>query len=124
MPDFRNRHYAAFLFDMDGTLLDSSAVVQRVWLTWAKNHGIDPDALLKVLHGVRAEDTVRRFAGEKMDVAKETDWILQGELNDVEGVVGLDGIVEFVGRLKDNEWAVVTSATRALAGGRLRAAGA
>ena len=123
MPTFRNQSYAAFLFDMDGTLLDSSAVVERVWMTWARNHGIDPDALLKALHGVRAEDTVRRFAGDKLDVAKETEWILQGELNDVEGLVPLQGIGEFIARLKEGEWAVVTSATRALAEVRLRAAG-
>src|SRR5688500_749321 len=66
MPDFRNHRYAAFLFDMDGTLLDSSAVVERVWVQWARRHGIDPAALLKGLHGVRAEDTVRRFAGASL----------------------------------------------------------
>ncbi|HUR90024.1 MAG TPA: HAD hydrolase-like protein, partial [Ramlibacter sp.] len=86
MPDFRKTTYAAFLFDMDGTLLDSSAVVERVWLSWAREHGVDPQALLKALHGVRAEDTIRRFAGPNLDVARETDWILQAELSDVKGI--------------------------------------
>src|SRR5689334_1828070 len=122
MPVFRNQTYAAFLFDMDGTLLDSSAVVERVWLTWAKQHGVDPKALLAALHGVRAEDTIRRFAGPTLDVAKETDWILQAELGDVEGVVAVDGIGAFIQRLDPREWAVVTSATLALATVRLRAA--
>jgi sugar-phosphatase len=122
MPEFRNRIYAAFLFDMDGTLLDSSAVVERVWLTWARQHGIDADALLSALHGVRAEDTIRKFAGPTLDVARETEWILQAELGDVEGVVPLEGIGSLLERLKPNEWAVVTSATRALATVRLNAA--
>lgn len=122
MPEFRNQTYVAFLFDMDGTLLDSSAVVERVWMTWARNHGVDPDALLKALHGVRAEDTIRRFAGPTLDVAQETEWILQGELNDVEGVIGIEGIGAFIGRLEPGCWAVVTSATRALAEVRMRAA--
>jgi sugar-phosphatase len=123
MPEFRNQNYAAFLFDMDGTLLDSSAVVQRVWLTWARNHGIDSQALLAAMHGVRAEDTVRRFAGPTLDVARETEWILQAELGDVQGLVPLEGIGAFIARLKPEEWAVVTSATLALATVRLRAAG-
>jgi sugar-phosphatase len=122
MPEFRDQTYAAFLFDMDGTLLDSSAVVERVWVTWARNHGIDPAALLKGLHGVRAEDTVRRFAGPGIDVARETEWILQSELGDVEGVIGIDGIGAFIDRLEAGSWAVVTSATRALAEVRMRAA--
>src|SRR5688572_5452938 len=121
MPDFRNHHYAAFLFDMDGTLMDSSAVVERVWLTWAQQHGVDPKILLAGLHGVRAEDTVRRVGGPQVDVAKETEWILQAELGDVEGVVPLEGIGAFIARLKPDDWAVVTSATLDLATVRLRA---
>ena len=46
MPRFRNSYYSAFLFDMDGNLLDSSAVVNRIWLTWARKHGVDSKALL------------------------------------------------------------------------------
>jgi sugar-phosphatase len=121
MPHFRNHSYAAFLFDMDGTLLDSSAVVERVWLTWARNHGVDPRALLAALHGVRAEDTVRRFAGPTLDVAKETESILQAELGDIEGIVPIEGIGPFIARLDPAEWAVVTSATLDLATVRLRA---
>jgi sugar-phosphatase len=122
MPDFRNQTYAAFLFDMDGTLLDSSAVVERVWLKWARQHGIDADRLLSALHGVRAEDTIRKFAGPTLDVARETEWILQAELSDVEGVVPLEGIGPLLERLEPDAWAVVTSATLALATVRMRAA--
>lgn len=122
MPVFRNQTYAAFLFDMDGTLLDSSAVVRRVWVTWAKRHGVDVDALLAAMHGVRAEDTVRRFAHAALDIARETEWILQAELGDVEGLVPLEGIAAFIEPLAPDEWAVVTSATQALATVRLNAA--
>ena len=122
MPEFRSHPYTAFLFDMDGTLLDSSAVVERVWLTWARQHGIDTDALLSGLHGVRAEDTIRKFAGSTLDVARETEWIHRAELGDVEGVVPLEGIGLLLERLEPDTWAVVTSATRALATVRLNAA--
>ena len=122
MPDFRDHHYATFLFDMDGTLLDSSVVVERVWLTWAQEHGIDPKILLAGLHGVRAEDTIRRVAGPQIDVGREAERILQAELGDVEGVVALDGIGPFIERLDPDTWAVVTSATLDLATVRLRAA--
>ena len=121
MPSFRNHSYAAFLFDMDGTLLDSSAVVDRVWGAWAKDHGIDAAALLAGVHGVRAEDTIRRFAGPTMDVAKETQWILEAEVRDVEGVVAIAGINAFIEALEPGTWAIVTSAPRALAEVRLRA---
>jgi sugar-phosphatase len=122
MPVFRNQTYAAFLFDMDGTLLDSSAVVHRVWLSWARRHGIDENALLAAMHGVRAEDTVRRFAPAALDIAREADWIHQAELNDVEGLVPMEGIGDFIAPLEQDAWAVVTSATLALATVRMSAA--
>jgi sugar-phosphatase len=121
MPRFREHTYAAFLFDMDGTLLDSSAVVDRVWRTWAQRHGVDTETLMANMHGVRSEDTVRRFAPPGTDVATENGWILQAELTDVEGIVALEGIHAFIERLAPGEWAVVTSATRALAELRMRA---
>jgi sugar-phosphatase len=121
MPEFRNHSYAAFLFDMDGTVLDSSAAVDRVWGSWAKRHGIDVATLLATVHGVRSEDTIRRFAGTTVDVAKENRWILEAEVRDVDGVVALAGIHAFIEALDPGTWAIVTSAPRALAEVRLRA---
>jgi len=121
MPEFRNQTYAAFLFDMDGTLLDSSAAVDRVWGSWAKLHGIDVATLLANVHGVRSEDTIRRFGGAAVDVAKETQWILEAEIQDVDGVVALPGIHSFIAALAAGTWAVVTSAPRTLAEVRIRA---
>ena len=121
MPEFRNHAYAAFLFDMDGTLMDSSAVVDRVWGSWAKRHGIDTLTLLATVHGVRSEDTIRRFAGASVDVARETQWIFEAEVADVEGVVALPGIHAFIDALDPGTWAIVTSAPRSLAEVRLRA---
>jgi len=55
------RAYAAFLFDMDGTLINSIASANRVWRHWATSHGIDPELVLRAMHGVRAVDTIRRL---------------------------------------------------------------
>jgi sugar-phosphatase len=42
---------AAVLLDMDGTLVDSDAAVERAWTHWSAEHGVDPDAVLAIAHG-------------------------------------------------------------------------
>ncbi len=123
MPQFKDRTYAAFLFDMDGTLLDSSPVVERVWTEWARRHGIEPAAVLAVCHGVRGEDIVKRFAASEVNVADEAAWLHKTEMEDVDGIVAIEGIGAFIAALDPGSWAIVTSAPRPLATLRLQSVG-
>jgi sugar-phosphatase len=122
-PAVFRKTYAAFLFDMDGTLLSSIAAAERVWGAWARRHGIEVETFLATIHGMRAEDTIRRQNLDGIDIDVEVEWVQQGELDDVEGVHAIDGIVDFLNALPDDRWAIVTSATKQLAGRRLEAAG-
>lgn len=118
-----NRRYRAFLFDMDGTLLNSIAAAERVWSIWAQRHGLDAPAFLKTIHGARAIDTITRQALPGIDPEVEAQWITEAEINDVEGVVAIPGAVTFLSSLPGDQWALVTSAPRELALRRLQAAG-
>ncbi|PRA33647.1 HAD-IA family hydrolase [Pseudomonas poae] len=117
------RRYRAFLFDMDGTLLNSIAAAERVWSTWAERHGLDVPRFLATIHGVRAIDTITRQALPGVDPELEARWITEAEINDVEGVVAIPGAVAFLNSLPGDQWALVTSAPKALALRRLQAAG-
>lgn len=115
------RSYAAFLFDMDGTLIDSIASAVRVWTRWAERHGLDADAVVESMHGVRAVETIRRWGVP--DVEREAAELTQAEIDDVDGVVPIAGVQRFLQALPPDRWAIVTSAPRALAAKRLAAAG-
>lgn len=117
------KRYAAFLFDMDGTLLNSVIAAERVWANWARRHGLDVEAFLPTIHGVRSIDTVRRQNLPGVDAEREAEAISQAEIEDVEGVVAIDGVAAFLASLPKDRWAVVTSAPLALAQARMRAAG-
>ncbi len=123
MKTIAEKTYAAFLFDMDGTLLSSIAAAERVWSAWARRHGIDVERFLPTIHGVRAADTIRRQNLRDIDLAAEVAWVERGELEDVEGVVAIDGVLDFLRSLPPKRWAIVTSATLELATRRLEAAG-
>lgn len=118
-----SRPYAAFLFDMDGTLITSTAAAERVWTRWAERHGLDVAAFVPTIHGVRAIDTIRRQNLTGIDLDAEVAWVERGEIEDVDGVAPLPGAIDFVGRLPSDRWAVVTSASIPLARARLKAAG-
>lgn len=122
-PALDGRTFSAFLFDMDGTILSSIAAAERVWTAWARRHGLDVAAFLATIHGVRAEDTVRRQGIAGIDVAAEVEALTQAELDDVDGIEAIAGAPAFLAALPAGRWAIVTSATRALARRRLAAAG-
>lgn len=117
------KRYAAFLFDMDGTLINSIPSAVRAWTAWAQRHAIDVDELMAVMHGVRAIETIRRFAPAGVDPQAEFEALLQAEIDDVDDVVAIRGAAAFVASLPADRWAIVTSAPLSLAEVRLRAAG-
>ncbi|RRV08526.1 HAD family hydrolase [Pseudomonas sp. v388] len=120
---FHEKRFAAFLFDMDGTLLNSVVAAERVWANWARKHGLDVEAFLPTIHGVRSIDTVRKQNLPGIDVEFEAAAVSAAEIEDVEGVVAIEGVAEFLASLPKDRWAVVTSAPIALARARMGAAG-
>jgi sugar-phosphatase len=120
---FPDRRFAAFLFDMDGTILTSIVAAERVWAGWARRHGLDVDAFLPTIHGVRSVETVRRLGLPGVDPEAEAAEITRLEIEDVDGVEAIAGAHAFLAALPADRWAIVTSAPRALATRRLEAAG-
>ena len=123
MVDMLRKSRAAFLFDMDGTLISSVAAAERVWTKWALQKGIDPASFLDTIHGVRAADTIRRLGIPGLDAEAEALRIERAEIEDLDGVMPILGAVEFLASLPPERWAVVTSATLELARARLGGAG-
>lgn len=122
-PATRRFPAAALLFDIDGTLVDSTAAVTRTWTTWATRHALDPAAILRVCHGRRGEDTVAMFLPEHADRAASVVKLEQLDLNDLDGVVALPGAEALLSSLPADRWAAVTSGGRRLMKRRLEAAG-
>lgn len=113
----------AVLFDMDGTLVDSTAIVEQVWGEFAARYGLDIAEILRTSHGVQAGDTVRRFAPPGTDVVALTAELGAMERVRTEGIVALPGAAELLRSLPADAVALVTSADRILADIRMDAAG-
>jgi len=122
-PLFPGRSFGALLFDMDGTILSSLVAAERVWAAWARRHGVDVDAFLPTIHGVRSVETVRRLGLPGVDPEAEAAAITRAEMEDVEGIEAIAGAADLLASLPTDRWAIVTSAPRALAERRIEAAG-
>jgi len=120
LPD---QHFAAMLFDMDGTIINSIAAAEQVWAQWARSHGIDVPAFLPGIHGRRAIDTIASLNLAGVNAEKEAAFITMAEIEQVEGVQEIPGAAVFLRQIPQTKWAVVTSAPRELALTRLKAAG-
>lgn len=120
---FDGRSFAAFLFDMDGTLLSSIEAAERVWGRWAAQFGVDAATFLPGIHGRRTIESVRSLNIPGMDVEAEAAAITRAEIEDVEGIRVIPGAHEFLASLPKDRWAIVTSASRELASRRLGAIG-
>jgi sugar-phosphatase len=111
---------SAFLFDLDGVLVDSNAISERVWRRWAERHHLDPEPVLRIAHGRQVRDSLRKVF-PSLAVDAEVDWLDAAELEDVEGLTVVPGAKEFLASLPQDRWAIVTSCSDALAKLRLGA---
>ncbi|MGW5771690.1 HAD family hydrolase [Streptomyces longwoodensis] len=117
----------ALLLDMDGTLVNSDAVVERVWRRWADHHGLDGDEVMKVVHGRQGYASMavllpgRPMERNHADNAR----MLAEETADLDGVVPVPGAGEFLASLVrlGAPHALVTSADVPLSTARMGAAG-
>jgi len=120
---FAGSKFAAFLFDMDGTVLNSIAAAERVWTAWANRQSLDVTAFLPTIHGKRAIETIAALKLPGVDPVVEANLLLKAEADDLEGIVPIPGAVAFLRSLPPERWAIVTSAPRELALLRIEAAG-
>ena len=110
----------ALLFDLDGTLVDSTALITEAWTRWAIELGLRREAFLGIaLHGRPARDIVHDLVPDREEEALRR--ILDIEVSTRGGVSTLPGVDRLLHRLRPEAWAVVTSGSRDIAEPRLAA---
>ncbi|MDT0390424.1 HAD-IA family hydrolase [Streptomyces dubilierae] len=115
----------ALLLDMDGTLVNSDAAVERVWRRWAERHGLDGDEVMKVVHGRQGYASMALLLPGRPMEQNHADnaRMLAEETADTDGVVPVPGAPEFLASLRGLPHALVTSADVPLSTARMAAAG-
>jgi len=120
----------AVLFDMDGTLVESTPAVVGAWETFQKSYPhLDLTEVLKNSHGIRTIENLRNFCKITHEehlaaevVRFEAEIVTSGERLKAQGKGGikkLPGVESLISEVDAGDgrqkWAIATSATRAYA---------
>jgi len=108
----------AIIFDLDGTLIDSTEAIKRIWSQWGAHHGINHPDLLRVAVSMRTIEAVRLLAPH-LDVDIETEYLESAEATELEEVTEVEGAGILLRSLPQGNWGIVTSITRRTAQAKL-----
>ena len=118
--------HIGFLFDLDGTLVDSKPAVERAWIKLAQEAQIPLEKMVG-LHGIPAEQSLRMLleGRSEEEIKSWVDRIEFLESSDTAGVVAIPGAKNLLNELNERNiaWTIVTSCTIPLAISRVKAAG-
>jgi len=112
----------ALIFDLDGVLVDSTAVVERAWRWWADEQGLAVDDVLAIAHGRLTRDVVRALTPH-LDSDEQARRLDAWETEQSGSLTPIPGAAECLMAAGRGAWAIVTSGGRELATARLLAAG-
>ncbi|RCI15440.1 hypothetical protein L249_3618 [Ophiocordyceps polyrhachis-furcata BCC 54312] len=113
--------FAGFLFDLDGTIVDSTTAIIKHWEAIGTEIGVSAQTILETSHGRRSIDTFKEIAPEK------ATWEYVGEVEgkiprlygaDAVEIPGARSLLEDL-TARSAPWAIVTSGTAPLASGWL-----
>ncbi|KAI9739009.1 MAG: hypothetical protein M1818_005323 [Claussenomyces sp. TS43310] len=109
------------LFDMDGTIIDSTNAIIKHWYKLGKELGVDPEVILASSHGRRSIDTLKLYDPTKANM----EYVSQMEAqlpklygHDANEIPGSRALLDAT-RREAIPWAIVTSATKPLVTGWL-----
>lgn len=119
--DIFDREFDAVLFDLDGTLVDSTASVVRSWRRFAEHFEVSMEAL-HANHGQPARTLVGHLLPAERH-AEALAHVTDLEVTDATGLHPIRGAAEFFAAVPADRRAIVTSGSVPIATARLAAAG-
>ncbi|KAH9903984.1 haloacid dehalogenase-like hydrolase [Xylariomycetidae sp. FL2044] len=113
--------FQGLLFDMDGTIIDSTSAVVKHWHAIGKEIGVDPEVILQTSHGRRSIDMLKILCPAKAnwEYVRHMEGLLPKHYGD--DAVEIPGARALLDTLiaASAPWAIVTSGTVPLVTGWL-----
>ncbi|WP_019616109.1 HAD-IA family hydrolase [Psychromonas ossibalaenae] len=112
----------ALLFDLDGTLVDTTTAVETLWEAWADKHKIDAAPIFAEMHGTHGKVIIAKYAPH-LDIKTEITQLLIDEEKLSRNVTAVPGAKSMLENLGEVPWGIVTMSSKRVALTKLKAAG-
>ena len=115
---------SAILFDLDGTLVESTGSISEILSQWAVSIGQSAQNVVNFSHGKRTIDIVQAFVdADQVDMHYQA--LTEKFIQSADQAIAVEGAANFLKYLdqKSVPWAVVSSSEKILIQARLKAAG-
>ncbi|OIW34755.1 DL-glycerol-3-phosphatase 1 [Coniochaeta ligniaria NRRL 30616] len=112
--------FDGLLFDMDGTIIDSTEAVEKHWHTIGDEIGADPKVILQTSHGRRTIDMLKILAPEKAtwEYVQYMESLLPlNHGHEANEILGARSLISSLVSAAFSSWAIVTSGTLPLVTG-------
>src|ERR1700688_3217480 len=94
----------AIIFDLDGVLANSIAVLEESWGIWCAEKGLDFETVMKVAHG-RRKPEILAIVLPGVDPLPEIDRLMQLEADRIGSVKPIPGAADLVAQVPPGKWA-------------------
>ncbi|KAI8890709.1 HAD-like protein [Backusella circina FSU 941] len=108
-----------FLFDLDGTMIDTTPLVIEFWENIAKEYNLDAKKILESSHGRRTIETLQKWIPEKA-TPEYVNELEIGLAAKEEGVTILPGVLDMLSHIDSSDWTINTAGTMIMATSRLQ----
>ncbi|GAA5799561.1 HAD-like domain-containing protein [Helicostylum pulchrum] len=106
----------AIIFDLDGTMVDTTPLVERHWHLFAKENGLDGYKARS--HGVRTMETFEKWAPHKA-TPEEVAEFEKKLADESDGISVLPGVSSLLEKIPSDKWGIYTGGTQYMAKKRL-----
>jgi sugar-phosphatase len=113
---------SAIIFDLDGVLANSIAVLEESWSIWCAEKGLDFETVMRVAHG-RRKTEILAIVLPGQDPRPEIERLIALEKERMGSVKKIAGAAELVAKMPAGRWAIATSGERPAALARLEQVG-
>jgi sugar-phosphatase len=112
----------AIIFDLDGVLANSIAVLEESWGIWCAEKGLDFETVMRIAHG-RRKPEILAIVVPDLDPQPEIERLIQLENDRIASVKPIPGAAAFVAQVPAGKWAIATSGELGGALARLKQVG-